>query len=153
MTAKKTLFTPVHAPVDLAMLAPCRETHKSYLDGSIPTSCDTWLVSNKGRANEWWTGETRFRIEGCARVPAQILSAQGETCKSSVVLDLSHTGRALQAEENVVCNLECSVAYSDSCRHLVSKTGVLKSSLAYRLFAWFASLVQRYARTNNKVCS
>ena len=76
VTPRKTLFTPVHAPVDLAMLAPCRETHKSYLNGGTSTLSDTWLVSSKGRDSEEWIGETRFKIEGCAHVPAQRLYAQ-----------------------------------------------------------------------------
>ena len=75
VTPRKTLFTPVHASVDLAMLAPRRETHKSYLNGSTSTLCDTWLASSKGRDSEEWTGETRFKIEG-------------ETYISSAALDL-----------------------------------------------------------------
>ena len=39
----KTLFTPSHAPVDLALLAPGRETRKCYLNGSILTLHDTWF--------------------------------------------------------------------------------------------------------------
>ena len=35
-------------PVDIAMHAPRRETHKSYLNGSTSTLCDTCLVSSKG---------------------------------------------------------------------------------------------------------
>ena len=56
-------------------------------------------------------------IEGCAHVPAQILYARGETCNNPAVLDPSRTLPALRAEENVVCNLNSSVAYLDSCRH------------------------------------
>ena len=45
VTPRKTLFTPSHAPLDLAMLAPCKESYKSYLDGSTLTLHDTWLGS------------------------------------------------------------------------------------------------------------
>ena len=57
VTPKKTLFTPSRAPVDLALLAPCRETHKSYLNGSTLTLCDTWLGNSKGRDCEEWAGD------------------------------------------------------------------------------------------------
>ena len=60
VTPRMTLFTPVRSPVDLAMLAPCREVHKSYLNGSASTLCDTWFVSSKGRDSEECTGETRL---------------------------------------------------------------------------------------------
>ena len=124
VTPRKTLFRPSsRAPVDLALLAPCMETHKSYLNGSTLTLCDTWLGNSKGE----WVGETRFiqNLEGCASAPAQSLYAQGETCASSVDLDLSQPLPALQAEENVVCNFDCSVAYFDHCRHIVSRSAVL----------------------------
>ena len=49
VTPRKTLFTPSHALVDLALLAPCRETRKCYLNGSTLTLHDTWLGSAKGR--------------------------------------------------------------------------------------------------------
>ena len=38
---------------------------------------------------------------------------------------LSQPLPALQAEENVVCNFDCSVAYSDCCRRVVSRSAVL----------------------------
>ena len=52
VTPRKTLFTPVRAPVDLATLAPCRENDKSYLDGSHTILSDTWFVSSKGRDSD-----------------------------------------------------------------------------------------------------
>ena len=60
----------------LRCLGPCTETHKSYLNGSTSTVFDTWLVSSKGRDSEEWTGETRFKIEGRALVPAQAPAQQ-----------------------------------------------------------------------------
>ena len=41
VTPRKTLFTPSHAPVDLALLAPGRVTRKNYLYGGILTLHDT----------------------------------------------------------------------------------------------------------------
>ena len=38
---RKTLFTPAHAAVDVAALAPCRETHMSHFSGSCATLSDT----------------------------------------------------------------------------------------------------------------
>ena len=42
--------------------------------------------------------ETRFTVEGCARVPTRSLYSHGMTCASSVDLDLSHVSSARQAE-------------------------------------------------------
>ena len=55
----------------------------------------------------------------------QILYARGETRNGSAILGISHSLPAWQAEENVVCNLACSVTYLDSVRHLVARRGVL----------------------------
>ena len=49
VTPRKTLFTPSHAPVELALLAPGRVTRKNYLHGGTLTIQDTWLASVKGR--------------------------------------------------------------------------------------------------------
>ena len=57
VTPRKTLFTPSHAPVDLALLAPGRVTRKNYLHGGVLTLHDTWLGCVKGRDNEEWTGK------------------------------------------------------------------------------------------------
>ena len=96
----------------LQLLLHARETHKSYLNGSCAILSDTWLVSSKGRDSEEWTGETRFTIEGCARVPAQVLYAHSMTCHGKLGLDLSHPLPALQAaEKNVVCSLGCVVSF------------------------------------------
>ena len=63
LTPRKTLFTPSHAPVDLALLAPGRMTRKNYLHGGTLTLYDTWLACVKGRDTEEWVGETVFDIE------------------------------------------------------------------------------------------
>ena len=130
-SARKTLFTPSHAPVDLALLAPCRETRKCHLIGSILTLRDAWLGSAKGTDSEEWTGNTMFTVEGCARVPAHSLYSHGMTCTSSVYQDLSRVSSACQAEENVVCNFDCSVAYSFDCCHLDSRSAVSGQNLIF----------------------
>ena len=71
MTPRKTLLTPNHAPVDLALLAPGRVTRKNYLYGGTLTLHDTWLACVKGRDTEEWVGETIFDIEACAHAPAE----------------------------------------------------------------------------------
>ena len=55
---RMTLFTLSHAPVDLALLAPCTETRKCYLHGSILTLHYTWLGSVKCRDSE--SGQERL---------------------------------------------------------------------------------------------
>ena len=62
VTPRKTLFTPSHALVDLALLAPCRDTRSAILiDNANPlTLRETWLGSAKGRDSEERTGETQF---------------------------------------------------------------------------------------------
>ena len=104
VTPRKTLFTPSHAPVDLALLAPGRVTRKGYLNGGTLTLHDTWLGCVRGRDSEEWTGETIFGIEARAHVPVHSLYVQGLSCTSTVNLDPSHVSSACQAEENVVCN-------------------------------------------------
>ena len=111
MTPRKTLFTPSHAPVDLALLAPGRMTRKNYLYGGTLTLYDTWLASVKGWDTEEWVGETVFDIEVCARVPAQSMYVQGSACTYSGDLDPSHASPAFQAEENVVCNFNFGGRY------------------------------------------
>ena len=90
VTPRKTLFTPSHAPVDLALLAPGRVTRKNYLYGGTLTLHDTWLACVKGRDTEEWTGETIFDIEACARAPAQSMYVQGSACTYSGDLDPLH---------------------------------------------------------------
>ena len=52
-------------------------------------------------------GETIFDIEACARAPAQSMYVQGSVCTHSGSLDPVHVSPAFQAEEKVVCNLDC----------------------------------------------
>ena len=65
-----------------------------------------------------------FTVEGCARVPAQILYTCGASCIGIVDLDPSHVLSACQAEENVVCNLNCLVASLSYCCHFDSRSAV-----------------------------
>ena len=44
VTPRKTLFTPSHAPFDLALLTAGRMTKKNYLHGGTLTLYDTWLA-------------------------------------------------------------------------------------------------------------
>ena len=74
-------------------------------------------------------GETRFKLEACARAPAQMLYAHSMTCQGESTY-LSHSLQALQAEENVVCNLECSIVHLDSCCHVPSRKGALGQEVA-----------------------
>ena len=124
VTPRKTLFTPNHALVDLALLAPGRMTRKNYLHGGVLTLHDTWLGCVKGRDNEEWTGETIFDIEACAHVPTHSLYVQGLSCTSSVDLDPSHASSACQAEENVVCNFKCMTTQVSHCGHFTSRSAV-----------------------------
>ena len=124
VTPRKTLFTPSHAPVDLALLAPGRMTRKNYLHGGVLTLHDTWLGCVKGPDNEEWTGETIFGIEACAHVPLHSLCVQGLSCASSVDLDPSHVSPACQAEENVVCNFKCMTTQVSHCCPLNSRSAV-----------------------------
>ena len=121
VTPRKTLFTPSHAPVDLALLAPGRMTRKNYLYGGTLTLCDTWLANVKGRDTEEWVGETVFDIEVCARAPAQSIYVQGSSCTCSGDLDPSHASPAFQAEENVVCNFNCMTTQLVHGCHYVSR--------------------------------
>ena len=135
---RKTLFTPSHAAVDLALLAPGRETRKCYLNGSVLTLHDTWLGCVRGRDNEEWVGETVFSVEGCVHAPAQSLYACGESCTSTVNLDPSHVSSACQAEENVVCNFKCLVAPVSHCCHLDSRSAVTGPEVDLRSAPSFA---------------
>ena len=121
VTPRKTLF---HAPVDLSLLAPSRTTRKNYLNGGTQTLYDTWLASVKGRDAEGWVGETVFDIEGCARVPAQSMYVQGSSCTYSGDLDPTHASTAFQAEENVVCNFNCTTTQLVHSCHSVSRRAV-----------------------------
>ena len=124
VTPRKTLFSPSHAPVDLSLLSPGRTTRKDYLNGSTQTLRDTWLASVKGRDAEEWLGETIFDIEGCAHVPAQSMYVQGSSCTYSGDLDPMLVYSAVQAEENVVCNVNCRLAQCVHSRHSVSRRAV-----------------------------
>ena len=124
VTPRKTLSTPSHAPVDLALLAPGRMTRKNYLYGGTLTLHDTWLASVKGRDTEEWIGETVFDIEACARAPAQSMYVQGSFCTYSGDLDPSHASPAFQAEENVVCNFNCRTTQLAYGCHYVSRRAV-----------------------------
>ena len=124
VTPTKTLFTPNHAPVDLALLAPGRVTRKKYLYGGTLTLHDTWLACVKGRDMEEWVGETIFDIEACARAPAQSMCVQGSACTYSDDLDPSHVSPAFQAEENVVCNFNCMTTQLVHCCHYISRSAV-----------------------------
>ena len=124
VTPRKTLFSPSHAPVDLSLLSPGRTTRKDYLNGSTQTLSDTWTASVKGRDTEEWVGETVFVIEGCAHVPAQCMYVQGSSCTYSGDLDRMLVSPAYQAEENVVCNLDCRLAQFAYSRHTVSRRAI-----------------------------
>ena len=124
VTPRKTLFSPSHAPVDLSLLSPGRTTRKNYLNGSTQTLSDTWTASVKGRDTEEWVGETVFVIEGCAHVPAQCMYVQGSSCTYSGDLDQMLVSPAYQAEENVVCNLDCRLAQFAYSRHTVSRRAI-----------------------------
>ena len=124
VTPRKTLFSPSHAPVDLSLLSPGRTTRKNYLNGSTQTLSDTWTASVKGRDTEEWVGETVFVIEGCAHVPAQCMYVQGSSCTYSGDLDRMLVSPAYQAEENVVCNLDCRLAQFAYSRHTVSRRAI-----------------------------
>ena len=124
VTPRKTLFSPSHAPVDLSLLSPSRTTRKNYLNGSTQTLSDTWIASVKGRDAEEWVGETVFVIEGCAHVPAQCMYVQGSSCTYSGDLDRMLVSPAYQAEENVVCNLNCRLAQFAHSRHTVSRRAI-----------------------------
>ena len=135
---RKTLFTPTHATVDLALLAPCRETRKCYLNGSTLTLHDAWLGCVRGRDSEEWIGETVFIVEGCARAPAQSLSSHGKACASSVNLDPSRVSSACQAEESVVCNFNCLGAPLSHCCHLDLTSAVTGPEVDLRTSSSFA---------------
>ena len=124
VTPRKTLFTPSHAPVDLALLAPGRVTKKNYLHGGVLTLHDTWRGCVRGQDNEEWIGETVFGIEVCAHVPAHSLYVQGLSRTSTVNLDPSHVSSACQAEENVVCNFKRMTTQLFHCCHLNSRSAV-----------------------------
>ena len=123
VTPRKTLFTPSHAPVDFASLAPGRVTRKKYLHGGVLTLRDSWLGCVKGRAMK--SGQERLSLAlKCARVPTYSLYVQGSTCTSSVNLDPSHVSPACQAEENVVCNFKCMTTQVSRCCHFNSRSAV-----------------------------